>query len=100
MSKVSSMNTTPNTTPKPTLMGFAGLLDNIPGIPKANRCPYGGCRGKLGLTAFPCKCGMTFCSKHRLCEDHECSYNFKMAGLIGLSTQLVKINGEKLKEKL
>ena len=40
-------------------------------------CSFEGCKRKLKLTAFPCKCGRKFCDKHRVAEDHRCSFNFK-----------------------
>ncbi len=93
-------------TDKPIIFDLSSLLEKIPVIQetkelkKSNRCPLDGCRAKIALSSFPCKCGLTFCTKHRHCEEHNCSYNFKMAGLIGLSTQLVKVTGERLKDKL
>lgn len=26
---------------------------------------------------FDCKCGFSFCKKHRLPEDHDCEFDFK-----------------------
>ena len=33
---------------------------------------------KLRLTDFYCRCNKRFCSKHRVCESHNCQYNFKL----------------------
>ncbi|OAY56621.1 zinc finger A20 and AN1 domain-containing stress-associated protein 1 [Manihot esculenta] len=44
----------------------------------ANRCFS--CNKKVGLTAFKCKCGSTFCGSHRYPENHDCSFDFKGAG--------------------
>jgi AN1-type zinc finger protein 5/6 len=44
---------------------------------KGNRCGHNGCKKKLSLTDFPCKCGKTHCSMHRPSEVHNCSYDFK-----------------------
>ncbi|KAE8694316.1 Zinc finger A20 and AN1 domain-containing stress-associated protein 7 [Hibiscus syriacus] len=50
-----------------------------PADPKlANRCFI--CRKKVGLTGFKCRCGSTFCGKHRYPGKHECSFDFKGAG--------------------
>ena len=38
------------------------------------RCWMDGCRTKLKLTDMKCKCGHTYCSKHRMMEHHCCTY--------------------------
>ncbi|EOA31605.1 hypothetical protein CARUB_v10014801mg [Capsella rubella] len=43
-----------------------------------NRCS--GCRKKVGLTGFRCRCGELFCSEHRYSDRHDCSYDYKTAG--------------------
>ncbi|XP_050386067.1 zinc finger A20 and AN1 domain-containing stress-associated protein 5 [Argentina anserina] len=43
-----------------------------------NRCS--GCRRKVGLTGFRCRCGELFCSAHRYSDRHVCSYDYKAAG--------------------
>ena len=45
--------------------------------PKTNRCCNEGCKKKLSLTDFPCKCNRKFCSVHRAAETHSCSYDYK-----------------------
>ncbi|KAJ7952425.1 Zinc finger A20 and AN1 domain-containing stress-associated protein [Quillaja saponaria] len=44
----------------------------------SNRCLS--CNKKVGFTGFRCKCGSTFCGNHRYPENHECTYDFKVAG--------------------
>ncbi|AGE54726.1 zinc finger domain-containing stress-associated protein [Paramecium bursaria Chlorella virus KS1B] len=39
-------------------------------IHQMSRCEI--CRKKTGLLGFVCKCGHTFCEKHRLMESHSC----------------------------
>ena len=39
-----------------------------------NRCVFSNCRVKLKLSDMKCKCGSTFCSKHRMMESHCCTY--------------------------
>jgi len=34
------------------------------------------CTRKVGLLGYDCKCGYTFCKKHRVPEDHECNFDF------------------------
>ncbi|KAL9659843.1 hypothetical protein QQ045_024652 [Rhodiola kirilowii] len=43
-----------------------------------NRCS--GCKRKVGLTGFRCRCGDLFCSEHRYSDRHDCSYDYKSAG--------------------
>ncbi|KAK1412283.1 hypothetical protein QVD17_33405 [Tagetes erecta] len=45
---------------------------------EVNRCS--GCRKKVGLTGFRCRCGDLFCSVHRYSDRHDCSYDYKSAG--------------------
>ncbi|KAL9997130.1 putative transcription regulator A20-like family [Helianthus debilis subsp. tardiflorus] len=43
-----------------------------------NRCS--GCKRKVGLIGFRCRCGEMFCSEHRYSDRHACSYDYKAAG--------------------
>ncbi|XP_047313893.1 zinc finger A20 and AN1 domain-containing stress-associated protein 5-like [Impatiens glandulifera] len=43
-----------------------------------NRCA--GCRRKVGLTGFRCRCGDMFCPEHRYSDRHDCSFDYKAAG--------------------
>ncbi|KAK4770627.1 hypothetical protein SAY87_031159 [Trapa incisa] len=45
---------------------------------EVNRCS--GCRKKVGLTGFRCRCGELFCADHRYSDRHDCSYDYKAAG--------------------
>ncbi|KAJ4828003.1 hypothetical protein Tsubulata_006187 [Turnera subulata] len=45
---------------------------------EVNRCS--GCRRKVGLTGFRCRCGELFCWEHRYSDRHDCSYDYKTAG--------------------
>ncbi|XAR63427.1 hypothetical protein NMG60_11023360 [Bertholletia excelsa] len=45
---------------------------------EVNRCS--GCRRKVGLTGFRCRCGELFCAEHRYSDRHDCSYDYKAAG--------------------
>ena len=64
--------------------------------PKPKRCMCAGCKTKLTLTDFACKCEGWYCSMHRHAEAHSCSYDFKAQGQGLLEKQLVKVAGEKL----
>ncbi|XP_059665217.1 zinc finger A20 and AN1 domain-containing stress-associated protein 1-like [Cornus florida] len=45
---------------------------------EVNRCA--GCRRRVGLTGFRCRCGELFCPVHRYSDRHECSFDYKAAG--------------------
>jgi hypothetical protein len=45
---------------------------------EVNRCS--GCRRKVGLAGFRCRCGELFCADHRYSDRHDCSYDYKAAG--------------------
>lgn len=53
---------------------------------KKSRCKYivdnknTKCRVKLSLVDQECRCGIKFCAKHRLPENHNCSFDFKEEG--------------------
>ena len=44
---------------------------------KPKRCCFDGCKKKLMLSDFACKCGKYHCSTHRPCEVHNCLFDFK-----------------------
>ncbi|KAL4310935.1 hypothetical protein GQ457_01G050200 [Hibiscus cannabinus] len=43
-----------------------------------NRCS--GCKKRVGLTGFRCRCGELFCADHRYSDRHDCSYDYKTVG--------------------
>lgn len=45
---------------------------------EVNRCS--GCRRKVGLTGFRCRCGELFCADHRYSDRHDCNYDYKTTG--------------------
>jgi predicted nucleic acid binding AN1-type Zn finger protein len=60
------------------------------------RCGCSGCKTKLFLTDFACKCTVRFCQSHRLPEDHQCTFDHKAAGKAVLKEQLVKAVNDKV----
>ncbi len=55
------------------------------------------CWTRVGHLGFDCKCGYTFCSKHRHFFDHSCTYDFKAEGKVRIAranpvVQLPKID--------
>jgi hypothetical protein len=64
--------------------------------PRPKRCMCAGCKTKLAITDFACKCQGWYCSMHRHAESHSSSFDFKTNGQGILEKQLVKVVGEKL----
>jgi hypothetical protein len=46
-------------------------------VKNPTRCCFDGCKKKLALSDFPCKCGKIHCTSHRPAELHNCSFDFK-----------------------
>ena len=46
---------------------------------KKPRCAMEGCNKKLSNTAcmITCRCGLNFCTVHRMPECHKCTFDFK-----------------------
>ena len=42
-------------------------------------CAAEGCKKKLDLMSFPCKCDKSFCAQHRYESEHNCTYDYKAA---------------------
>ncbi|XP_043693699.1 zinc finger A20 and AN1 domain-containing stress-associated protein 5-like [Telopea speciosissima] len=61
-----------------TVAGSAERKASISPRREVYRCS--GCRRKVGLTGFRCRCGDLFCSEHRYSDRHVCSYDYKTAG--------------------
>lgn len=47
------------------------------------------CLRKFGLTGFACRCGYTFCARHRYAEDHDCTFDHRSLGRQILAKQLL-----------
>lgn len=41
------------------------------------RCEMDGCKRKLDLVIFACRCGHYYCNCHRYSDDHACTYDYK-----------------------
>jgi len=46
---------------------------------RPKKCCMEGCKKKLMLSDYPCKCSQIFCSAHRFPETHSCSFDFRKA---------------------
>lgn len=59
-----------------------------------NRCT--GCKRKVGLTGFRCRCGHQFCSVHRYSDRHDCRYDYKAAGREAIARENPVVKAVKL----
>jgi len=61
---------------------------------EVNRCS--GCRRKVGLTGFRCRCGEMFCSEHRYSDRHDCSFDYKTAGREAIARENPVVRASKI----
>ena len=58
------------------------------------RCMKDGCKCKLKLTDYACRCGKYYCADHRLGETHSCTFDYRAFSkeilLKTMSTPIVK----------
>lgn len=59
-----------------------------------NRCS--GCRTKVGLTGFRCRCGDLFCADHRYSDRHDCTYDYKAAGRYAIARENPVVKAAKI----
>jgi len=57
---------------------------------KKPRCAFNGCRKKLSLTDWACKCEKKFCQAHRQAQDHGCLYNWRKSHQANLNSTMLK----------
>lgn len=65
---------------------------------KRHRCKS--CNKKLELIPFNCRCGNSYCSKHRHAEEHGCSYDYKSEGQKQLTAINILIQNDKLDSRI
>ena len=53
------------------------MVEELPPKKKKKKPRCKQCKKKLRLLSFTCKCGKTFCLKHRYAQDHQCQYDYK-----------------------
>jgi len=58
-----------------------------------NRCYM--CDKRTGIYGHVCKCLFTYCSVHRLPEEHECEFNHAKVERERLEKKLVKVHANK-----
>jgi hypothetical protein len=66
-----------------------------PEVVKPKRCQHDGCKVKLMLADFACRCKSFYCSQHRASEIHKCSYDYKTSGKELLTKQMSAVVAEK-----
>ena len=84
-------------TPSPP-SSIVNELPSGPPLVKPKRCQGIGCKAKIGLTSFICKCEGWYCGMHRHAENHSCSFDYKTKGQVSLEKALIKVAGEKLEK--
>lgn len=50
------------------------------GKKKRKCCAAKGCKKKINLLSFTCKCEKVFCTEHRMPEEHQCTFDWKKHG--------------------
>lgn len=63
---------------------------------EVTRCSGSGCRKRIGLMGFQCRCGDVFCPEHRYSDRHDCSYDYKTAGREAIARENPVIRAAKL----
>jgi AN1-type zinc finger protein 5/6 len=61
---------------------------------KNNSCKI--CGKIVGIFGFDCRCEHIFCTKHRIPESHNCTYDFKENGKLFLQNTMVKVTKNKI----
>ena len=62
---------------------------------KPKRCQHDGCKVKLMLADFACRCKSFYCSQHRASEVHKCSFDYRAVSKDILTKQMPTVVGEK-----
>ena len=63
---------------------------------KPKQCEHIGCKKKLMLSDFACKCSKFYCLSHKHAEVHNCIFDFKASSHKLLEKQLVKTVASKV----
>ncbi|KAG8389032.1 hypothetical protein BUALT_Bualt02G0187200 [Buddleja alternifolia] len=87
---------TANTPEKSDLVSPAENRVTLKRPREVNRCSGSGCRKRIGLTGFRCRCGDMFCSEHRYSDRHDCSYDYKAAGREAIAKENPVVRAAKL----
>jgi hypothetical protein len=41
------------------------------------KCAFDGCKKKISLVDYACKCTKVYCATHRAAETHSCTFDYK-----------------------
>lgn len=63
---------------------------------RPTRCCMEGCKKKLVITDFPCKCEKIHCALHRASELHHCAYDYKTVAKEQLTKAMPIVIAKKL----
>ncbi|KAL6502982.1 switch-activating protein Sap1 [Orobanche hederae] len=80
----------------PDLVSSAEIPKNLKRPREVTRCSGSGCRKRVGLMGFQCRCGDVFCSEHRYSDRHDCSYDYKAAGREAIARENPVVRAAKL----
>ena len=61
--------------------------------PKPSRCQL--CSRRLGPMGFQCRCSGFYCSRHRLPEEHSCTFDHKIVAKEKLRTDNPQVKADK-----
>jgi predicted nucleic acid binding AN1-type Zn finger protein len=61
---------------------------------KRSRCHCDGCKKKVNIMGFACKCGNRYCISHFQPEKHACKYDY--TDKLQLSKKLIKMDASKV----
>ncbi|XP_047313921.1 zinc finger A20 and AN1 domain-containing stress-associated protein 5-like [Impatiens glandulifera] len=92
----SSLLTSSVTTTSRSLSSEAALNATVTVMAKKEVKRCSGCRKKVGLTGFRCRCGELFCGEHRYSDRHDCSYDYKVAGREAISRENPLVKASKI----
>lgn len=63
---------------------------------RKKRCTAHGCRKRVGMMGFKCRCGGVFCETHRYPETHSCEFDHKASERRKIAVDNPVIRGSKL----
>ncbi|XP_043696906.1 zinc finger A20 and AN1 domain-containing stress-associated protein 7-like [Telopea speciosissima] len=90
----SSSSGSPVEISNPTVLASAINESSPVVMMKNNKCMS--CSKKVGLLGFNCRCGSSFCSKHRYPEMHDCTFNYKVVGQEAIAKANPLVKSEKI----
>ncbi len=56
------------------------------------------CKARVGYLGFTCKCGYTYCAKHRHFDTHGCTYDYKAEAKAKIGKANPTVEAEKLQK--